>query len=523
MLAPTYTTIPPKQRVAIAAIDCGTSAMKAGLFDLKGTLIASSSSLTPCEYSPDGRISQAPQKLLKAAFSCIKRALRAADVSPKHVASLCITNQRATVLCVDHDGVPLSPAINWQDMRSIAEMEKFRQIVPDEKYYGITGLPINPVFTLGKLLHLRNTDPQLFCRTPRFALIQDFLLHGFGCREPITDQANASLTGLMDIHSLRWSNLLLEAAGLKETQLPIPGISGQVVGAVSREAARNCGLLAGTPLILGAGDQQCAGVGAGIVKPGLCSITIGTAGVCFVFSEKPVFDPARRVSCCVHGMAGAWEVEGLQNAAGDSLRWAARRLTGISSMSAAVQARIATVPPGANGAFFAPYLAGAAAPMWIPQATGVFFGLRQMHDSAAMARAVLEGVAYESRRILDVLAELQIPVKEIRLTGGFSNIAVWNRIQASVYGRSIQTLQTSECSLLGAAILGAVGVGIFPSVQSAVDSMVHEEVTFNPHPEDTGKYQKMYRTYVEAVETLRQSAFFENLRINTSQVGNKHE
>jgi len=489
-------------------VDCGTSTIKAGLFDGEGQRVSLATTSVRCLFHADGRVTQDVDEVFDAVLHSLRDALACHRVKPTQVAALCIANQRATVLPLDRQGDPFQPAISWQDMTGAPAVARLRRQMSDANYYQITGLPIHAVFTLAKLMHLKKDAPRQYRRAARFVLLQDYLLRALGCPDFLLDYSNASLTGMLDIRRLRWSPDILRLAGIAGTSLSTLVPSGQHVGGLSAAVARRTGLLAGTPLIMGGGDQQCAGAGAGVVRSGLCSVTLGTAGVSFCHSERPVFDPQRRITCCAHIVPGCWNLEGLQNAAGDSLRWANRTLLGSNVLSGPSLAKVAAVPAGSNGVLFLPYLAGASAPHWIAEATGTFLGLRPQHDASCLIRAVLEGVVLESRQILDVFTALRVPVREIRLTGGCSSMPIWNQIQADIYGQPVRTLSDPDATLLGAAMLGAYGVGAFPSVQAAAGRMVRIGETFKPDRRQAKPYAALYKRYIDVIRIFTQYGVF---------------
>ncbi|MFA5044117.1 MAG: FGGY family carbohydrate kinase [Kiritimatiellia bacterium] len=492
----------------VAAIDCGTSAVKAAIIDLRGNTLSEVSRPVPCRHGIDGAVEQDPLAIQAAAFDCLKTAVNRRRRPGASVDAVCVTNQRATVIPIGAAGQPLASAISWQDMRGAPYVAALRRRLDDAAYYAITGLPYHTVFTLGKILFLRARFPALFRKTRRFALVHDYLLKALGCDDFYLDYANASLTGLFDNRRLQWSAPILALAGLAANRLPVLVRSGQAIGVVSRAASRRCGLTAGTPIVSGAGDQQCAGMGSGAVTPGICSITLGTAGVCFCHTDRVARDPRRRIACCAHAVPGAWNLEGLQNAAGDSVRWAAGRLAGAQRLDRAFLRSVAAIAPGARDVLFYPYLAGAAAPHWIGEATASFLGLKYSHDSACLFRAVLEGVAFENRQILDVFASLRVPIREIRLTGGFSKWTVWNQIQADIYNRPLYTLENQQATLLGAAILAALGIGAAASAPAAVRRMVRVADVFKPRREAARAYIRIYAKYGRIMAAFKQQSLF---------------
>lgn len=486
----------------LAAIDCGTSSVKAGIFRMNGRVFRVVEEPCSCLYLSGNRIEQDPALIVQKSFLALKKAVRASRVAPKDIAAISVSTQRATVICVDENGRAIGNAISWQDMRGAAEIEKLRRGITDRVYQRITGLPNNPVFSLGKILWIKKNAPSLFRKTDKFVLVHDYLLHKLGVSGFVSDWSNASLTGLLDIQKFKWSKLLLALTGLRPEKLSSLVPSGEQVGKVSREASRLCDLVEGTPVVSGGGDQQCAAIGAGAVTSGVVAVNLGTAAVVAAYADKKVIDPKRQVMSCAHAVPGKWNVEGLQNSAGGSFTWIKGIVDHRRYFNPAVSKRISKIQPGSQGLFYYPYLAGASAPHWNPAMRGMFLGLTYAHGKDHFVRAVLEGISVETRQILDVFTFLKIPVREIRLTGGGSQLEMWSRIQADIYGRNVTVLENSQVSLLGAAILAAWGVGLFRTIPEAARHMVRVKTILKPIPKNISLYQEIYRKYCKAYPVL---------------------
>lgn len=493
--------VPNKTSPLLAAIDCGTSSVKAAVFDSSGYRVALSEQHVPCVHESDGSVHQDPLAVRNAAFRCLQRAMRAVRSAPRRTVAVCVTNQRATLLCLDSDGRPAAPAYAWQDMRGSAEVAAMGRSLGVRAYRRLTGLPPHPVFSLGKLLWIRRREKELFRRSRRFSLFQDYLARELGAEDFFCDLSNASLTGLLDIRSLSWSEALLGEVGVRPERLPSLVPSGRRIGAVSRRASAACGLLPGTPIVSGGGDQQCAGLGSGCVEPGVTSITLGTAGVCFSAARRPVFDLKGGIQCCVHAMPGRWNVEGLQHSAGDSLRWANDAIGKAGGAS----------EPGARGLLFYPFLCGSGAPDWRESDTGLFAGLRRAHKNADLVQAVLEGVAMENRRIVERFSALGVPVSDLRLAGGGVRLAEWGRIHADLFGRPVRAARDPHATLLGAAMIAALGAGVVQDMAEAASRMVRAGETVEPDRRRSALYQRFYRRYREGLASLREANFFERL------------
>lgn len=493
------------------AIDCGTTSVKAAVVDQNGCLVASHLSSCPCSRRVSGAVENDPRHIRRAVFSALRGAVGKTGARSSRIAAISVTGQRATVFCLGADGEPVAPGLNWQDMRGARETALFESRVGSARFTALTGLPCNTVFTLGKWLYLRAHQPDLIRRTKRFALINDYILGLLGARNPPVDWSSASLTGFFDTGRCRWSPAILTAAGLEVGKLPGLAPPGQRAGALSCAAAQAVGLTEGIPLITGAGDQQCAGLGAGAIRPGVVEITIGTAAVPLAYSARFRPDPRRRIMCCAHALPGSWNLEGLQNSAGSSVEWMKKVLGRKLMKQDVIWGTVARLPPGSGGVRFLPYMAGSAAPHWDKGATGAFLGLTLAHGPESLLRAVLEGVSFETRENIDTFTSLGVPVDDIRVTGGYTHISAWNSILAGVLGRSVSLLEEPQASMMGAAILAAVGVGAYDSIEAAVSGMVRIKCRISPDPAQAAAYGRLFSEYRSLGGLFRNAGLFGSL------------
>ncbi len=498
--------------VHIAAVDCGTTCIKSAIFDLRGHTRGAGSRHTPCRRMPDGGVEVDSAALQTGCLAALRASLRDSGVRPGSVDALVIANQRATVFPLDRHGEPIGPGLSWQDLRGTQQVGALGRRIPSHAYFALTGLPPNPVFSIGKILWVRDRERAGFRAAARWALAQDLLLRHLGADDYACDRSNASMTGLLDVTSQDWSPEILAACGLSRERLPRLVSSGQRVGSLSARAAARTGLPAGLPLIAGGGDQQCAGVGAGAVEPGIVEVTIGTAAAALCYAPRPAFDRAMRVTCCAHAVPGRWELEGLQNSAGACLEWAAEIANAGRRFDDSFFRAASRVRPGAEGIRFIPYLGGASAPHWIPDASGALLGLKLGHGRPALVRAILEGVSFQTREIIDVFRALRVPVREVRLTGGGTAIDVWNRIQADIFGVPVLTLANPQATLLGAAILGACGIGAFPDVPAAARSMVRIRRRYEPDRARRAEYERLFARYREIHSGFERERLFSGAR-----------
>ncbi len=314
-----------------------------------------------------------------------------------------------------------------------------------------------------------------------------------------------------------WSEEIVDMFGIDRSMLPQPAASGTKVGAVSRQASEKTGFVEGTPLCVGAGDQNCAAVGAGVVEDGLLSVSLGTAGATVVYLNQPFKDPQRMAMVTNHADRGRWQLEGYQAAAGSVYRWYKDEMAGLDpskvndpdkDLYQILDEWIEKVPAGAKGLVFLPYLASAGTPRWNSEARGVLAGLTLSHDKGCVARGFMEGISMEVRDMIETFNRAGVGIDHVRIMGGATRSPVWNQLQADIYNRPVQTLKTSDAAVLGAAICGGVGTGIFKDIKEGVSAMVSIDREYGPNRENVAVYDKLYQTYCLAYEAMDEKGVF---------------
>lgn len=490
----------------IAAIDCGTTGAKAIIFDTTGAWHGTAYKEYPCEYPAANRVEQDAELLFEACVEVLAKAVRESGVDTSQIKALSFSTQRCTVIPVDAQCRPLRAAISWQDNRSDEQCDAIRSAIGDATFYLTSGLPIANVWTLPSIMWIRDEEPGIYAKTHKFMNPHGFLLNRFGADGFVEDLSNASLHGLVSVSKADWDDVFIEKTDIDKSKLPELVTSGTVVGTLSDEIVRRTGLSANTILVAGGGDQQCAGIGAGVIEPGLGSVTLGTAGVVICSFDEPPFDPNGAIPAELHCYPGKFICEGLQSTAGAALKWL-RNVAQDATQGTEVEYSLFNdmaekVDPGSDGLLFLPYLAGAGAPQWNGAAKGIFHGLTQGHGLGAMARAVMEGVAFQNALILNEFEKTGRDLTEIRLTGGGAQSALWSQIQADIYGRPVKRLKEDEAGLLGAAVLAAVGAELFPTIDEGVSQMVKTLETYAPIPERVETYAAALAEYSNLYERL---------------------
>lgn len=449
----------------LLGIDLGTGGARAILVEAaSGRVVAGASAEYPLHTPRPLWAEQDPHDWWRGAVAAVRGALAAAP-GRIEVRGIGLSGQMHGVVLLDQAGEVTGPALLWCDGRTGAECEEITQRAGGEER--LLELCCNPAltgFSAPKLLWLRRHDPEAFGRARSFLLPKDYLRYRLtGARA--SEVSDASGTLLFDVARRSWSTALLEILELDPALLPVVRESQEVSGALTAAAAAELGLPAGIPVVGGGGDQAAGAVGAGIVRPGLVSATIGSSGVVFAHASGPARD--RRVHSFCHAVPGAWHLMGVTQAAGLSLRWLRDRLGGESYDQLTAEA--AAVPAGSDGLLFTPYLMGERTPVLDPDARGTWFGLTYAHGRGHLVRSVMEGVAYSLRDCLDVMTSLGVEASEVRAAGGGARSRLWRQILADVLDRPIATLGLDEGPAYGAALLAGAGTGAWSSVEEAAD------------------------------------------------------
>ncbi len=487
----------------VLAIDAGTTGVRSMLFTPTGKVVAKAYEEFESHFPSPSWVEQDAEDWWASTCNTVKSCFKSSSASPNHVVGISVTNQRETVVPIDEKGKPLRRAIVWQDRRTVPQCDWIKEQISEKDIYSTTGLTVDPYFTAPKILWIKSNQPDVFERTHKFLLVHDYIIFRL-TGLTITDYSNASRTMLFDASKADWSTKLLDGFELPLEKLPTPVASGTKGGEVSEVAANECGLNSGTPVVAGGGDQQCAALGVGVVRTGSFKSTTGTGTFMLAFSDKMLLDSERRVLCSRHVVPDAFVVEASMFTTGSALRWFRDQLGSVETGAAqergldpydVITEGAAQIPAGSEGVIHIPHFVGAGAPYWNPHARGVFAGLALGHTRQHLMRAILEGVSYEIRTNLDVLRELGLPAKEVRVTGGAARSETWMQIQADVLGIPVIRTEMEEATALGAAILACKGVGIFKSVAEAAEEMVRPRPPLTPSEENSRVYERGFERY----------------------------
>jgi xylulokinase len=500
----------------LAGVDVGTSGARCSIFDLNGQRLACAGMEYGAHYPQPGWVEQDAEWLIDRTMAACRAAVGSAAFDAREIAAVGFSAQRSVTCVIDERGTCLRPLISWQDARTGRQVERLRHLVDAGDYYRTCGLPLGTTWILTKLLWMQENEPELFRRASRFVQNQDLILKAFGADDYYTDIGCMAFYGAWDVRHQAWHEPLLSQLGFSARQFGKPTAAGTQVGTIGPDVAAKTGFAVGTPICVGAGDQNCSVVGMGAIHGGMGTVTLGTAGLAALCVEQPVAGFGGMM-VTNHAAPGRWEVEGLSNAAASSLRWyrdvfgtaeCQRERAGGLNAYQALDQLAAQAPAGSKGLLYLPYLATAASPRWNADARGAFLGLSFAHGRAELTRSVMEGVALEIYDMMEQWRQASMPIDVLRLGGGATRSRLWCQIQADVYGRPVEMLTCDDSTSLGSALLGGVGAGLFSSIEEGVAAMVHPSGALEPDPARHRLYNELYQAFVKAYEGLHASGAF---------------
>lgn len=451
--------------------------------------VGSASVAYPLHSLRPGWVEADPEVWWAALCQATSGVLESSRIAGAQVAGIGFSGQMHTLVLLDGQGQPVRPAISWADTRGERERVEIETRVGRDRLIATTGSPAVTAFTSTKLLWVRRHEPDIWMKARHAVLAKDYLrLRLTG--NMATDPTDAGATGLLDVRTRDWSPTVLNALDIPAALLPEIHPSSAPAGTITPEAAAATGLHAGTPVATGAGDQECAALGCGVLAPGPVLVTLGTGGQVFAPTGSPLIDSRGRVHTLPHVLPDAWHVLAAIPAAGLALDW-------LRSMIA--PATQTPTRPSSNPPLFVPAVAGERTPSMDTEVRGSFFGLDLSHSAIDLVFAAREGIAFALRACIDVLTEVGISTEYLMVTGGLSADRVLVTILADVLQRPLELQAQREASGRGAAILGASAAGR----SIAEFGMPATIEVVQPDPDRVQWHVLRYDTFLEASTLTR--------------------
>lgn len=479
----------------VIGVDCSTTAAKAVVWDDAGSVLSSDRRTFDLTQPRPGWGEQNAEDWWTATAAAIRRAVQTVDTS--RLRALCLTHQRESFVCLDHEGNPLRPAMLWLDTRATDEVGTHGSA----EVHRITGKPPNPTPAWYKLLWLAAHEPDVGTRLGKVVDVHGFLVHRL-IGQWVTSWASADALGLIDMTTFDYDDGLLAAVGLGRDQVSDLRAPGSVLGGLAPDVARALGLPPGLPVVAGAGDGQCAQLGSGVTDHGRAYLNLGSGIVSGTHSDEYLYRSEFRTMASA--IAGSYTLETFIGGGTFNLSWFVEKFSGLDTRALGLdvspeqilETAAAGLPPGAEGLLALPYWTGALTPYWDHNARGALIGLSGIHGKAHVYRAILEGLAFEQRLLTEGAEHaLHQEVSEVVALGGGSRSRVWCQIIADVLRRRVTVVEEPESTCLGAGILAAAAVGIHESVPGAAKAMSGISLTFTPDAATAATYDRIYDVY----------------------------
>ncbi len=487
----------------LMGLDISTTGAKALVINESGKVISVAN--TPQLISQPKPLwsEQNPADWWDGIVNSIRQALAELGLAGEDIDAIGLTGQMHGLVLLDENGEVLRPSILWNDQRTQAQCDFMTAQIGQGRLIELTGNPAVTGFTAPKLLWVRDNEPEVYAKARQVLLPKDYIRYKL-TDTYATDLAGSAGTSLLNVAERAWSAEVLKALEIPVEWLPPVHEGTQVTSTISTAGAAATGLKAGTPVVGGGGDQAAGAIGMGCVTPNKIGVTVGTSGVVFAPLAHYAYEPEGRLHAFCHAVPGTWHFMGVMLSAAGSLQWYKDCFAQDLEYDELL-AEAETVPAGSEGLLFLPYLSGERTPHPDPLARGAFIGMTSRHNRGHMTRAVLEGVAFGLKDSFTLIDQVGLPAQfEVRISGGGARSPLWQGIIADVLAAPLVNINTTEGTAFGAAILAAVGAGVFDDVAVACEAMIQtgEEV---PVGDNQKIYADRYEIYQSLYPTLKDS------------------
>jgi xylulokinase len=488
---------------ALLGIDLGTSSVKVLAVSTTGKILGLGSVEYPILTPEPGWAEQDPAQWWQATIQAVREAIDAAG--RPEVLAIGFSGQMHGPVLLDKARKPLGNAIIWADQRGASMLSEIEGRIERRVLATICGTAPAAGFLISTLFWLQRFDRPRFDQLGTVLLPKDYLRFRL-CGDLATDPSDAAATGLFDVTNLVWSEAVIERLEMPIEIFPRIRDSVELAGKLTARAAEALGLPPGIPVATGSADQPAQAVGNGLFEPGRGSVTIGTGGQIFLPMAAPLVDPEARLHTFCHADRRRWYLLGAMLAAGMALRWLRQTLYGGTVSYSEMDRRAEKIEPGCEGLFFLPYLVGERSPIMDPKARGSFVGLTLRHQASHLVRALLEGVAFSLRQIVEAMEETGATVDDWIVSGNGLASPLWRQIVADVLARPLlrgSDENSAERAAVGAAIQGGIAAGVLKGFEDAKGfAPVFAQVT-EPDQERAERYEDAFARYKQIYPLLR--------------------
>ena len=494
-----------QNRQTILSLDVGTTSMRGITYNIQGEILYVVQQETSPVFSENNRVEQDPLVWSKVLLKILQDSAQFCELHHLHIIAISLTAFRSPVFPVDKSGYPLYPAIMWQDKRTDKLVNEMKKV--NGKIYDTTGLPVTSVFSGIKMRWLKENCHDIYNKTYKMVGVYEFLLNILTGKF-ITDHSLASRTNLFNLTKLTWDEEMLNLFNVKREHLCDLTKPGSICGQLQADIAKKTKMNSGIPVICGGGDQQCAALGLGVIKSGQIAVNTGTGAYAIGLADKPVFDPDRRIYCNVAAIADKYIVEAGMLTGGTVYRWMSEVFLSQDIANnvkfLALNSGAENSPPGSRGVILIPRFKGIAGNS--SSIKGCFLNLDLHTDMGDMARAVMEGIAFEQKDNINRISELTRAAREVFVSGGLTRSNLFNQIQADIYEKEVFALGNGEATSLGAWINGAVAVGCYSSYKEIAKILAYQNKTiYTPCQSNIKLYRTIHNTrnlLADAIESV---------------------
>lgn len=483
----------------LLTIDIGLTNCKTVIFNSRGGLLARASVPYATQRQHPGWVEQDPEDWWRAILAGLAQLRETAPAAMSQIAAISVTGHMHALVCLGADGTSLGPALVLGDQRSLKEAAEIADAIGLQRIYELTGARMDASMPLAKICWLRKHTPGIHSTARAFLSCKDWVRHRL-TGDVLTDPVDACGTSLYDIQRASWAPELVAMAGIRPAQLPNVADPCAIAGRLTQSAAALTDLQAGTPVVVGAGDDVEV-LGNSLLSAGTSLEHLGTTGSILTCAGQPIYDPEMAVELYPHTLAGLWVLGGSVTAAGSAMAWAEEILRPWTP-DGVKHPDQAWAPDLDSPLVFVPHLSGERCPTWEPHARGSWVGLSATHTTDHLRHAVLEGIVFSLKQVLERIENLVGPQPRITVSGREEKDEQWLSLRATIYNRPLALLRTSEPTALGAMIVGAVGTGMYGTLSEAVEAATHIERIIEPQPELAEQYEQLYTLYRESAETV---------------------
>ncbi len=483
----------------LLGIDIGTSACKIAVFNKSGQVLAQANKPYKVYYPKKGYVEQDPVEWWDAIVEGLKEVLSNDNVEASAIKGIGVDGQSWAAIPVDKDGNVLAKTPIWMDTRARDICERVLKEVGEDEIFKVSGNNFLPSYTTPKMIWFKEYHPEIFNKTYKFLQSNSYIVYKLTGRMT-QDMSQGYGLHFFDCTKLEYDKDLAEKLGLSVDLVPPLYECDEIVGHVTKGAAKVTGLAEGTPVVAGGLDAACGALGAGVYKSGQTQEQGGQAGGMSICTDKALAHKDLILS--PHVVPGTWLLQGGSVGGGGALRWF-RQEFGKDESFDDLTKEAEKIPAGSEGVVFLPYMAGERSPIWDPDAKGVFYGLSFDKTKAHLTRAVLEGVAFSLEHNMRVASETGVKVGGLNSMGGAANSALWTQIKSDVTGLPIDVPASDTATTLGAVILAGIGCGIYNSYSAAVEYTISIKKSYKPNMKNHEIYKKSMELYLELYKDLR--------------------